>query len=332
MIRLRLILAMAICAAWAQAQNSSTPQTLPTLHERASQDAAAALPPTAPVITVHGLCATPAAAPNGCTTVITKDEFDQLIKSLPQRVPPNAFRDIAQRYVKLLAMTEAARKAGTENDPKYLQQLKLNQMQLLASVYGQSLQEKLSNPAPAEIEAYYKANAAKYEQVKLRRVFIPRGNPNAANKEEFEKKATETANAAHARVAKGEDPEAVQKDVFKTLGIDTPPPTTEFGARRKGSFPPKQDQELFSLPPGGVSSPLPEGLGIVFYKVEGKDTVPLEQVKDQIAQSIARDKIEQQIKTIEDSVKADFNDTYFGAAPTPPPSLAAPAQKPVSPK
>jgi hypothetical protein len=54
-------------------------------------------------------------------------------------------------------------------------------------------------------------------------------------------------------------------------------------------------------------------------------------VKAQIAQSIARDKIDQQLKTIENSVQADFNDTYFGATPPPPPSLA-PAQKPVSPK
>src|SRR5690348_4343190 len=90
---------------------------------------AAQVPATETVVTVHGLCPTAggtatkkSTSPSaGCTTKITKAQFDRLVQAINtnnQPLPANARRSIAQRYVELLAFANAAEKAGVQNDPR----------------------------------------------------------------------------------------------------------------------------------------------------------------------------------------------------------------------
>ncbi|HLJ91057.1 MAG TPA: peptidylprolyl isomerase [Candidatus Angelobacter sp.] len=355
MIRFFLCASLAIASSLGQAQsNSAAPQqqasavkpaqaAKPSLSPPAAKpgegqaSAADAIPADQTVITVHGLCTDGAqgSASDSCTTTVSKEKFDKLLASVGRPVPQNARRGIGEKYVELLTLGQAAKKAGVENDPKFLEQMQLVRLQVLAQIYSTQLQEKNRNPPQSEIEAYYKENSSKYEQIKLRRVFIPKTSANATNKEEFEKKAEQTASSIRERLAKGEDPDALEKEAYTSLNADGKPLNTDFGTRRKGVLPPQQDQEIFSLPAGGVSKVETESVGFVIYKVETKEQLPIEKVKEEISNTLFREKMQEQMKAINAAVKTDFNDQYFGPAnPTLPPGSPGvlPVQPSTSPK
>lgn len=292
------------------------------------------LPPSTAVITIQGMCGArkPAAGAAGakapCATKITKADFDRLVKLV---VPPNQpavptlRRNLAQRYVELLAIANAAEKAGVQKSPEFA----LLRLRALAEAYQRELDEKYRNPPPGEVEAYYKQHQGDFESVTLRRIYIPKNDPagkgTADEKAAFTKKATALADDLRDRAAKGGDLDALQKEAYSKLGLTSSPPTTQVGPVRKGALPPATEKELFALNAGGVAK-VDEPTAIVIYKVENKQTLPMATVKDEIARTLHRQKMEARLKEITSNVKADYNNTYFGP-PTPP----VPGTRPVPP-
>ncbi len=299
-------------------------------------DSASSVAPSQPVITAHGVC--DGAQKNGagtkddaCATVLTREQFDTLLSSLNsnnQALAPAMRLKLAQAYVELLAYSDAAQKAGIENTPGFKEVMRLVHMRTLADMFQRSLQEKFRNASPAEMEDYYNKNLPKFEEAKLRRVFIPRNNPGASNKEEFEKKAQQMAGDLRERLAKGEDPDLLEKEAYARLALEAKPMPTDFGSKRKGSLPPEQDEEIFSLPPGSATKVESLPPGFVIYKVESRQTLPLDKVKDEISREIFRRKVEEENARIKSSVHADYNEAYFGpvnaSSQTPPPSPPQP--------
>lgn len=315
---------------------ASPPETAP--------DTAAAVPATQPVITIQGVCATspakrtgtaatgkksPAttpADPSACKTLITKSQFDKLLDAVNtshQNVSPAMRRNLAQVYVELLTFNQAAQKAGIDKNPSFAEVLRLQRMQLLKEFYRRYLEEKYRNPPASEIQAYYEKNLTKYEEIKLSRIFIPAKNPSAQNKDDWEKKAAQVANDIHDRAAKGEDFEKLQKEAYTTLGLTITPPSTAMGSRRKGMMSPQEEQELFTLRAGELSKVEQQPAGYVIYKIDSRQTLSADQVKDEISRELFRQKLDTQLKAITAAVHADFNDQYFGPAPPPRPPVGA---------
>ncbi len=351
---IRAVMLLAFAPALAQAQSAAPPSSASTAQGAASSQAgqqavspaakpadaaaslAASVAPGAAVITAHGVCED-AQKRNGpaksgaCDTVLTKEQFETLLNALNpgnQPLPPSARRNLAQAYVDLLAFSAAAERAGINNSVGFQEVMRLVRMRTLADLFQRSLAEKLRNPPPAEVEEYYNKNLGKFEEVKLRRVFVPRNNsaaatpaganPATANKDEFEKKAQQLANDLRERLAKGEDPDALQKEAYTTLAVEGKPVPTDLGSRRKGTFPAGEEEEILSLPAGGVSRVRQQPAGFVVYKVESRQAVALEKVKDEISRELFRTSVDAENNKIKASVHADFNDTYFGPASAPP--------------
>ncbi len=268
---------------------------------------------------------------DSCATLLTREQFDTLLSSLNsnnQSVPPAMRLKLAQAYVELLAYSDAARKAGIDNTPGFKEVMRLVRMRTLADMFQRSLQEKFRNASPAEMEDYYNRNLPKFEEAKLRRVFIPRNSPSASNKEEFEKKAQQMAGDLRERLAKGEDPDLLEKEAYARLALEAKPVPTDFGSKRKGSLPPEQDEEIFSLSPGSATKVESVPPGFVIYKVESRQTLPLDKVKEEISREIFRRKVEEGNAHIKSSVHADYNEAYFcpvnAPSQTPPPSSPQP--------
>src|SRR5262249_13421375 len=221
-----------------------------------------------PVITVHGMCpastrstaAASATKKTGvtktCDTVVTREQFERLLDAIPtngQVIAPSMRRNLATAYAELLAFARAAEKEGLDKDPKFMETMRLARLQTLTEFYRRVWAEKLRTPPAQEVSAYYQANLSKYEQVTLSRIFIPAKNPAAPNKDEWDKKAADTANSIHDRAAQGEDMEKLQKEAYTTLGLTILPPSAAIGPRMKGGLPQADEQELFALKPGEVS-------------------------------------------------------------------------------
>lgn len=313
---------------------AATPQSgsRPADTAAGAADTSAAVPATAPVITVEGVC--PAAPPKSaaagqttvqqaCTTTVTKAQFEKLLNALNstnQPIPPAMRRNLAQAYVELLAFSQAAEKAGIDKDQRFLEVMRLVRMRTLADLYRRDLEEKYRTPPQTEVQAYYNQNLPRYEEIKLNRIFIPAKNTAAQNKDDWEKKAAQVANDIHDRAAKGEDIDKLQKEAYTTLGLTIAPPSTALGPRRRGMLGQSDEQELFALKPGEVSKVEQEPAGYIIYKIESRQTLPVEQVKDEISRELFRQKLDAELKAITGSVKSEFNDQYFGASAAPAPS------------
>lgn len=299
--------------------------------------------PNAAVITIKGLCSTTASKAAGnktagaaaaaksatCETVVTRKQLELLIDSVRPNLPAAQRRMLAQQYAELLIVANAATKAGLEKDPKVQEQLQLSKLQVLASSYNREIQQEEANVPQADIEKYYQENAAKYEQAKLLRIYVPmilteEGKPPdaAATKALAEK--------LQQRAAAGEDFDKLQKEAFTAANNKGTPPSADIGERRRSTLPPREADTVFGLKAGEVSPPLEEPSGFSIYKVVSKDQVPLDKVREEIKTTLGRERIRERMEKVRNSLKPTYNEAYFGSG-TPPASAgasAAPAAPP----
>ncbi len=314
----------------------SQPAVPPSLLKR---DGTGEVAPNETVLTIRGICpaqtgvATKPTVPSTseCVTTMTKEQFENMLNALNsnhQVVTPEARRNLANTYVELLTFAEAAKAQGIENSPTYAEVMRVLRLRTLASLYESEMEDQLRNQARQEVETYYQQNISKYEGAKLSRIFIPKNMPDpqatAEQKQAFQKKAAQVADDIQARAAKGEDADKLEKEAYNSLGINTAPPSTNMNMVKRGMFPAKLEQEIFSHKAGEVFR-TDETSGYMIYRVENRDPLPLDSVRDQILKQIVLDKMSAKNKELTAPVHAELNDQYFG---TPAPAAPHPAAPP----
>jgi hypothetical protein len=335
MFRLFLILLVASATAVAQTAGSSsqtaaaktqTSSTAKRGKSAATQKAGTGTAPAGePVITIKGLCASatngiarPAAATTkeSCVSTISKSSFEELMRAVAPNIPPNMKKNVAQQLVELLALAQAAEKAGIDKEPTFAEFMKVQRMTVLGNLYGRSLDEKYKHPPQPEIDAYYNEHKGDFQEAKLRRVYVPKIDPTGKSttpeqKTAYADKAKKLADDLYARAQKGEDTQALQKDAYTSLGITTNPPPTEIGAIRKGALSPQTDKAVFALSPGGVYLS-DEPAAFIIYKLENKQQLSEDNVKEEISRLLYQQRMQGRRKEISSSVQATFDDKYFG--------------------
>ena len=124
------------------------------------------------------------------------------------------------------------------------------------------------------------------------------------------------------RASKGEGVD--RKKPMTSWALPAHRASTTIGTMRKGSLSAADDKQMFALEPGGVFKS-EAARAFTIYKVDSKQNLTEENVKDEIARLIFRQKMEKKIEGLNASVKSDFDDKYFSPSP-------AAAAQPVSPK
>jgi DNA polymerase III gamma/tau subunit len=320
----------------------------------APQVATSKVPPTAPVITVQGLCPaaaassrrtaigakTPAktsAASSGCRTVITRAQFERLAGALNPDMPLATKRQLAEAYPRLLLFAQKAREMGVDKDPQFQEMMKFATMQLLAQNLTRNLQKKAGDLPQAEIEKYYNDNPEKFQEVELLRIFVPKSKqtPPAAGSTAPAKPDTAadeaamkaTAEKIHSEAAAGGDFQKLQQEAFDAAGIKSQSPSVNLGKITREGLP-ANHQKVFELQAGQVSELLDDPGGYYIYKVVSKQKVPLDQAKGEIHNVLQQQAFRQQMEAMINSVKPELNQAYFGGAGQP----AAPGIAPQRPK
>ena len=328
------------------------------------------LPAETPVITINGVCEVsptglpkttpttpatrtgaaahnPSSTANGCKTQITRAEFEKLMKTVAPTAPPAARRQIATRYVQFLTAANEGVKLGVDKDPDFSQQLAIMRLQLLAQDAERKMQSQAASLSDADLKAYYDQNPSAFEEVTLTRVFVPRSSTEAAPAQQAAAAAQQPASSqqsaadskaiadnARQQLAASGDPEKIQKGVFEQLKNTSEPPSTKFGAKRRGTLPPAHEQKIFALKQGDVSEVIPDSVGYVIYRVDARQQVPFEQVKDEVKRRLTQQRVEDARQKIQQASKADYNDAYFGAesAKVGAPAAVPPRSRPEPPK
>jgi hypothetical protein len=292
--------------------------------------AAQPVAPDAAVITVHGIC--PAEKPSigqktdSCTVVLTRAQFEGMVHAINlsnQPFTPAALRSLGSGYVTLMALADAGEKAGVEKDPRFQEQMDVARTRALAEVFRQSLLDKYGSPSQEEIQNYYQQNLTQFEQTRIDRILVPKVNPVHSQDKpaEFEKKARELATQIRERAAKGEDPFSLQAEVYKTLGIQTMPPQIEINPLQIRFLSKVVQDDLHNLKPGEVTKVEAESSGFNIYKIRSKNTLSLEQAREQIIRELQQKNVDAALKAVTGSVHTEFNEQFFSPRGVQPPQI-----------
>jgi PPIC-type PPIASE domain len=374
MTRYGFLCLLLAAVAWGQAANpKATPVTSqPTGQNKAATTAQPAqgtaqessvdtkVPAEAPVITIKGVC-DPSASQSPaleCRTEITRAEFEKVVDAVQPNMPARARRQFANRYANILAMSIKAKEMGLDKGPDYEERMKLARMQVLATALNKEIQQKASEITDKEVEDYYHNNLSKFEQAELLRIYVPKTvqpppqeeqkatneEKKAVSEEEQQKRAKESeekmkseADKLRARAAAGEDFNKLQEEAYQTAGIKSSAPNTNMGKQRRNVLPPSQASAM-DLKPGEVSPVIADQSGFFIYKMVSKGTMPLDQARDEIKGILRSERLQQQMKSVQESATPTLNEAYFGAempsrGPMPPgtPANQAAPPKPTPP-
>ncbi len=341
-----LVCALLGALAWGQAAPGTPPGNAakpegPT----APPDAAASIAPDAAVLTINGVCPEQTAASQtpspDCKTIVTKAEFEKLANGIAPNMTPQLRRQLANILPRLIAMSSQAKEKGLENTPRYEETLKFAKMQILTNELQRSIQEDASKISQDDIESYYKEHPETFEQFTLERLFVPRTKQgDDEEKEEAEdkdqkdtklteaqqkaKQAKEKAEADEAeqtmaklaqslrdRAAAGEDFVKLQKEAFAAAGMKIESPTVSLPKVRRNALPPAH-VTVFDLKAGEVSQVIHDSGGHYIYKVVSEDHPTLDQVKEEIHNTLQTERTRAAMDKVNGSFKVETNNEYFG--------------------
>jgi hypothetical protein len=356
--------------AWGQAAPSAAPPPQPT---PAPADTSAAVPPDAAVITVIGACAPQPkpAAPKGtmakpataaktpaaktpvaeCKTVITKAQFEELVKALIPNPTPQSKKQLAGVLPRFIGMSSEAKKEGLDKKKEFDETVKFAKMQILTQELQRKIQDDAAKITPEEIEKYYNDHLDTFEQFNVDRLFVPRTKQgdaegkededkdeklsddakkskeasDKAKADEAEQAMTKLAESLQARAAAGEDFVKLQKEAFDAAGMKIESPTVVLPNVRRTGLPPGH-AAVFELKVGEVSQVLSDSGGHYIYKVNSKDHMTLDQAKGEIHAKLQNDRTREMMDKVNNSFHTVTNDDYFpgGVTAAPPPRIPHP--------
>jgi hypothetical protein len=294
----------------------------------------AELPPNTPVVTLDGVCDHPqkAAATGVCRTVITRAQMDSLIKTLEPDAPETAGRQFSINYARLLAASDLAEQRHLGSNPEVAHelevQLKLARMEVLADSLLREIRKQTEHVADSEIQKYYSEHQDYFEQAELQRLYVPTSVTTDNGQPLDSELLKKTAEDLQARAAAGEDFDQLQQEAFKELGIKGTLPPTKLGFLPRTKFTPEDAKLVFAMEPGGVTPLLASEGAILILKLEAKKTISMKDGREEIETLLLHDRMEQELRDVTKSVKAQFNLKYLDMPTAPelfPPSLLIPA-------
>ena len=293
------------------------------------------LGPRDPVITIQGLCDTPAVSKTAkrasdkvaeCKTVITRAQFELLASALQPDLSPAMKRKLGELYPTMIIMSHTAQKRGYENSREFKELLEFSRIQILSAQLNRAVQREAETVPPADTEKYYKDNPAAFEQVTLQRIFVPKGkvaqhaNDRASDgavreAEKTDDSVRKEAEALQARALAGEEFDKLQKEAFEVAGVTAPAASTNVVKLTAGELSPTE-RPLLDLKPGDVSHVLTQGNGYFIYKLLAKEKKPLDQAREEINSKLAHQRFQNTMDQLHKSFETTLSEAYFESEPT----------------
>lgn len=302
--------------------------------------------PDEAVITVKSKCGDADKKDQTCETIVTREQFEKLADALqPGMAVPIKLR-LANALAKLTALSKEAEKRGLDKRPKFEENMRFARMQILSQHLTAALQEDASKVSDADIEKYYQEKNDNYQEATLFRLYVPVSKQietpkvtpakasakksAAAEKEESERREAmgkaamaKTAALLHARAAKGENFDTLEKEAYLAAGLKSKAPTTKMEKVRPNTLP-ATHKSVLDLKPGEVSPLISDASGHYVYKMVSKQALPLDSVRPEIKNWIATQRFRDDMQEYQGT--AQLNETYFGITAKPKPQPGKPGE------
>ena len=288
----------------------------------------------APVLTIKGFCperksVAGAEKAETCETVITREQFEKMAAAIRPNMTASVRQQLASLYPRLLVMAHAAEEMGLDKQSPYEQMIVFSRLQILTQGVTRKLQQESGKVSDEEVAEYYRKNPEISEEYTLQRLFVPlkkteaapragesKGNSDASTKDGREQAASsergldELANKLRARAAAGEDFLKLQREAFDAAAVTVASPTTSLGTVRRSALP-AAHKEIFELKVGEVSPVITDAGGHYIYKMEAKDRLALDKVKDEIRQTLESQQAKEALEKIQSYYSTELNQQYF---------------------
>jgi peptidyl-prolyl cis-trans isomerase C len=291
--------------------------------------------PTAPALPT-----TPAMAPDTVLATVegrplTYGEFEKYLRVLPPAMQQNAMRNrrqFVEQFFLMQRLAAMAEKDKLDERSPYQESITFNRMNILTQAEITQIYNQLPIPSE-ELQKFYDANKSRYQQVKLKVIYIP-FTSNAAAGADGKKHYTEPEAKAKAedlvkQIKGGAD--------FVKLVQEYSEDTTskakdgDFGTiSRSDNLPDEIRSVVFALKPGGVSDPVRQPNGFYVFRAEAFVEKPLADVQEQISNELKSIHLKQWMDQTTKSLNIKFENDQFFAKPAEPsrvPSLANPTSK-----
>jgi len=268
------------------------------------------VPPDALVATVDG-------------RKVTASELQAILRVLPPQTRQQAMKNAAaflQQYGMLRKLSAMAEQAGLDKGSPLKEQLEYNRMVGLAQAQLMNASNAVTVP-PEEAQSYYESNHPRFQQAKVKAIYIPFSANGPAKQDSSDKKAlSETEAKAKADKLLAEI--RAGADFVKLVKEHSGDPVSaakdgDFGAiRRSDKLPEPVKNAIFSLKPGEVSEPVRQPNGFYLFRVEEIGTQPFDEVKGQIMTELKQAKFTQWVQKTQNSVDVKIeSQAFFEQAP-----------------
>lgn len=252
---------------------------------------------------------------------MTVAEFEAFLGELHPDVQmqargPNR-RRIAEDVVRMKLLAAEASKLRLDQTPQFEMQMRIMRDNALAGAMIKKLQGELVKEE--DIKKEYEAKKDAFVQATVRHILIEPGpdlteEKARAKAEDIKKRLDAGGDFAAIARAESTDKVSAQND-----GL--------IGPLRRGQMPPEFQEKAFAMPVGQLSDPVKTRYGYHIIKVDARGTLPLEDVRQEIADELLPAKLQQYVDDLYKKANARLDETYFG----PPLPAIGPATVPTQP-
>lgn len=249
-----------------------------------------------------------------CVTTVTREQFEKLTNAIQPGLPADAKRTFAGNYGRLLVFYNVAQALHLENDPTMQLIISFVAKQVYTEGVKRHYAEEYAHPTDEQVQAYYNQNSAKYKEMTLQRIVIPRKQVEEGKPQPTEAEEKAFAEKLRARWTAGEDGSKLQQEAYANAGLPSAgAPDVSIGPHRAGTLPVNQEP-VFQLKAGEVSEVFAEPGVSFLYKSVSVREIPLSEERDAIVKALQDQKVQDKLQEISSSATPELNETYFGPA------------------
>ena len=255
---------------------------------------------------------------------VTEQEFIAIYRQLPedmqrQYANENGKMVLAEQTIRVKLLEQEARKLGLEREPNVAAQIEADQSNILANAAAEKL-----IPAPNEqaVQEFYAKNKGRFESADVSHILIAYAGgtiPPRSGKAPPLDAAKAKANSIYQQLKAGGDFMAIARKVSDDG--QTAKAGGQMGVISGGMLPPELDAQIFAAHKGDITPPTVTQFGIHIFKVNGRATQSLDQLRASIAQRVRQEKLRDRVESLRKAAKVDFDPTFF-------PTSKKPAQAP----
>jgi peptidyl-prolyl cis-trans isomerase C len=253
---------------------------------------------------------------------VTQDEFEAAFRQLPEQMQRQFGNEpgkvaFAEQIVRMKLLEQEARRLGLENDPKVAGQLAAQRTDILAAAAAEKVVPK---PSEEAVRKFYEENKGRLTTIDVSHILIAYAGgtvpPRDGGAAPSESDAVNKALFIYDQLKQGAD----FADLARKYSDDETNASRggELGPMSRGMLPRELEAQVFRIPVGQFSGPIPSQFGVHIFKVNSRGTRTLEQVRAPIVDRVRQEEMARLVEVLRKNAKVVFDPKFFPDTAKPP--------------